>query len=253
MHASADNETDRLAELTAYQILDTPAEDQFDRIVNLARVLFDAPSAAISLIDRDRQWLKARAGMARQQTSRADSFCTHTIQGEDVFVVADARMDPRFANNPLVVGDPNIRFYAGAPLRTPSGYNLGALCVISPEAREGFSEADARRLEVLASIVGNELDLRRQALEARQQAQGAELNLREARLRLKNSVDYADLLAEVASPDMPTAQLSAVAVAAWQQYTEAGAVLNRSIRALRERLSAGEYRTLMEGLPGFAM
>jgi GAF domain-containing protein len=250
---SDDTEADRLAELAAYQVLDTPGEPQFDRIVELARVLFEAPSASISLIDRDRQWLKARAGMDRQEMSRQDSFCTHTIAGEDVFVVADARADPRFAENPLVVGDPNIRFYAGAPLRTPSGHNLGALCVISPDARAGFSHTDARRLEILASIVGNELDLRRQALEAQKAAADPELNLREAQLRLKNSVDYADLLAEVSSPDIGTAQLAAVVLAAWQQYTEAGAVLSRSIRALRERLPAAEYRELMAALPGFAV
>lgn len=102
-------ERERLAELDRYAILDTPAEEQFDRMATLARVLFDTPMAAIPLVNHDRQWFKAQVGLDSQQTFREDSFCNYAMQNDGVFVVPDAQAGARFADNPLVTGGPNIR------------------------------------------------------------------------------------------------------------------------------------------------
>lgn len=155
-------ETERLAALRRYRVLDTPEEEAFDRLVRLARELFDAESADVSLVDEFRQWLKAHAGPpGAREVARSSSFCAHAILGADVFVVPDARRDARFRTNPLVLDAPGIRFYAGAPLRTPDGHNLGALCVISSAPRRGFSAADRRKLRALADMAMSELELRR--------------------------------------------------------------------------------------------
>jgi GAF domain-containing protein len=246
-------EADRLAELSSYEVLDTPPERQFDRIVALARVLFDTPISAITLVDQDRQWFKARSGLDAPETPREDSFCSHAMEHGDVFVVPDATQDGRFAENPLVLDGPKIRFYAGAPLRSPGGHNLGALCVISSDPRGDFSSDDRRRLQILASVVGNELELKRRAQQAHKMLFDRDLALREAQFKIKNSFEYATLLAEVQAADISTEKLSAIAVAAWQQYAEAGGVLMSSVKSLRERLSAADYVALTQAMPGFAM
>ena len=251
--AAADREAARLAELQRYDILDTPPEVQFDRIVSLARMLFDTPIATITLVDRDRQWFKAKSGVEDQEGPRDQSFCSQAMEGEGVFFVPDAQSDPRFADNVYVVGEPHIRFYAGAPLRSANGHNLGAVCVISPDARPEFSADDRRKLQVLASIVGNEMELRQRAQHAHKAMFDKDLALREAHFRIKNTLDYATLLAEIRSDDMTTEQLSALAMTSWKQYTEAGAVLNGSIKALRERMPSKDYRDMLASMPGFSM
>jgi GAF domain-containing protein len=248
-----DEETERLAELKSYGILDTQPESQFDSIVALARVLFDTPISAITLVDNDRQWFKARTGLDVDQTPREDSFCSHAMESGGVFVVPDATRDPRFADNPLVTGGPNIRFYAGAPLRSPNGHKLGAVCVIASDPRGDFSSADRRKLEILASIVGNELELKKRAQQAHQMVVDKDMALRDAHYRIKSSLEFATLLAEVQSADISTEQLAALAMAAWKQYTEAGAILIGSIKSLRERMSAAEYKDLLALMPGFAI
>jgi GAF domain-containing protein len=175
------------------------------------------------------------------------------MEGDGIFFVPDAQLDPRFAENAYVVGEPHIRFYAGAPLRSANGHNLGAVCVISPDARPEFSADDRRKLQVLASIVGNEMELRKRAQHAHKLMFDKDLALREAHFRIKNSLDYATLLAEIQSDDMSTEQLSALAMTAWKQYTEAGAVVNGSIKALRERMPAKDYREMLASMPGFSM
>jgi PAS domain S-box-containing protein len=150
-------EADRLA--ARYQILDTPREPAFDRIVRLAALLLDVPIALISLVDVDRQWFKARYGLDAPETPRAIAFCDHAIRGSDVLVVPDARLDPRFCENPLVTGEMQIRFYAGAPLATPDGFALGTICAIDRTPRV-LSARDAEILTALAEQVVHELEVR---------------------------------------------------------------------------------------------
>lgn len=153
-------EDSRLSALARYGILDTPAEESFDRVARVAASLFDAPIALMSLVDRDRQWFKAACGLVGSETPREWAFCAHAIQGSEVMVVPDARLDPRFNDNPLVTGDPFIRFYAGAPLITPDGYALGTICVIDRRPRPGMSLDDKRTLRDLAGIAIDLLELR---------------------------------------------------------------------------------------------
>ena len=144
-------EAARLAALRGYGLLDTPNEAEFDAIVREAALAMNAPVALISLVDENRQWFKAKVGLNAQETPRSISFCTHAIRGPGVFVVEDAAVDERFADNPLVTGDPNIRFYAGAPLKTPDGKRIGTLCVLDSAAHDAPSAAEKARLEALAA------------------------------------------------------------------------------------------------------
>ena len=143
------DELRRLDALRALRILDTPADARFDRITRLAAQLFQVPIALVSMIDADRQWLKSQYGLDVRETPRSVSFCGHTILEPGVFYVADAALDSRFADNPLVVGEPHVRFYAGIPLYAASGEAVGTLCLIDTQPRE-FSEADQALLGKLA-------------------------------------------------------------------------------------------------------
>ena len=119
-----ENEGQRLEELRRYAVLDTPPEKAFDAITRLAASLFEMPIAAVTLIDQDRQWFKSCVGLETREVGRNFAFCAHAILGTEVMAVPDARVDPRFAENPLVTGPPYIRFYAGAPLRTRNEVNV---------------------------------------------------------------------------------------------------------------------------------
>ena len=151
-----DDEFHRLSTLRGLNILDTPSEERFDRLVRTAKRLFDVPIALVSLVDENRQWFKSSIGLEAKETPREVSFCGHAILGDDVFIIEDAVEDPRFADNPLVTGEPFIRFYAGCPLRAANGCKLGTLCVIDTECRR-FSEEDQKALQDLASMVESEL------------------------------------------------------------------------------------------------
>ncbi|MFT7776572.1 GAF domain-containing protein [Roseateles sp.] len=129
------NDAERLQALRELLILDTPPEERFDRIVEFAAAEFDMPIALISLVDRDRQWFKARLGLDACETARETSFCGHAIMQREFFEVLDAARDPRFADNPLVTGAPFIRFYLGAPLTLPNGATIGTLCLIDVRPR----------------------------------------------------------------------------------------------------------------------
>ncbi|HEV7764652.1 MAG TPA: ATP-binding protein [Thermoanaerobaculia bacterium] len=159
-----ENEGERLAALHRYQILDTTPEEAFDELVQLASMMCGAPIALISLVDTSRQWFKARIGLDVQETPRSVSFCGHALHDSDVFVVHDALADPRFATNPLVVGEPKIRFYAGAPLTSPEGLKLGALCVIDRRPRL-LDTRQRSALRALGRQVMVQLELRRQITE----------------------------------------------------------------------------------------
>ena len=144
------DDASRLRALRALRILDTPPDERFDRITRLAAQIFNVRTSVISLVDEKRQWFKSRHGLDASETPRSVSFCGHTILQDEVFHVPDASLDARFADNPLVVGHPNIRFYAGMPLRAPGGQALGTLCLIDTQARD-FSAADRALLAELAS------------------------------------------------------------------------------------------------------
>lgn len=154
------DEPARLSALRRYDVLDTPAEEPFDKITSLVRSVLKVPISAVSLIDSDRQWFKSRQGLDASETPRSVSFCSHAIQKLEPLVVADAAKDERFSSNPLVLGPPHIRSYAGAPLQTPDGYNIGALCAIDTVPRT-FSADQLGILTNFAALVVDELELRR--------------------------------------------------------------------------------------------
>lgn len=156
-----DHEETRLRALDEYQLMDTPAEDDFDRLVELAARVFDVPTVLISLVARDRQFFKARVGLDVCETSRDVSFCSHAILRDDILFVPDATRDPRFASNPLVLGHPFIRFYAGKPLVTPAGERVGTVCLIDSEPRAEFSAEDRKNLTDLAGLVMDRMEMRR--------------------------------------------------------------------------------------------
>jgi len=142
------DDKERLAALRALLILDTPPEERFDKIVQFAATEFDMPIALLSLIDENRQWFKAIVGLDVCETGRDISFCGHAILQPDIFVIPDARADERFADNPIVTGEPYVIFYAGAPLQLASGFTVGTLCLIDRKPRQ----LDATELAILTTL-----------------------------------------------------------------------------------------------------
>jgi diguanylate cyclase (GGDEF)-like protein len=157
------NEIDRLRDLKSLGILDTQAEERFDRLTRLASRLFAVPIALVSLVDANRQWFKSSFGLAAREMPRNVSFCGHAILEDDIFVVDDTAADERFADNPLVTRNPKIRFYAGCPLTSLNGHKLGTICLIDREPRE-FSEEGRALLKDLAAMVEREIELTRMAI-----------------------------------------------------------------------------------------
>ena len=152
-----EDEIQRLDTLHCLALLDTPAEERFDRLTRMARRMFNVPIALVSLVDADRQWFKSCFGLPVSQTPRNISFCGHAILGNEPFIVPDATLDSRFADNPLVTGEPGIRFYAGYPLRVSNGCKLGTLCIIDHRPRE-LSPDDLDLFQDLATIAVRELE-----------------------------------------------------------------------------------------------
>lgn len=169
----ATNESERLKALHQYKILDTKPEQAFDDLALIASHICGTPIATVTLIDENRQWFKARVGVDVQETPRSVSFCTHAIQQKGVFTVPDATLDPRFRDNPLVKGDPHIRFYAGAPLVSRDGYALGTLCVVDFVPRQLTPEQN-NALVALERQVAAQLELRRNLDELRLALEGIE-------------------------------------------------------------------------------
>ncbi len=155
-----DNETERLAALREYHILDTGAEQAYDDITALAAYLCEAPIALISLVDESRQWFKSRVGMNRQETPRDVAFCAHAILQSEPLIVRDALKDARFADSALVTRAPHIRFYAGFPLSSPEGFALGTLCAIDRKPRQ-ITPRQKTAMLALARQVMALLELRR--------------------------------------------------------------------------------------------
>jgi GAF domain-containing protein len=184
-----ENESQRLAAVRRYDVLDTPPDGAFDRVTALAARLFEVPIALVTIVDHDRIWFKSAEGLSGvEQIDREPGLCASAILGHEAWVIEDAGLDARALANPLVAGEFGLRFYAGSPLRTHDGHNLGTLCVIDRVPRE-FSGEQVVVLDELAALVVDALELR---LAARQQARRAtELNddvvqaLAVAKLRLQ--------------------------------------------------------------------
>ncbi len=157
--ANLADEEGRLRSLNRLDVLDTAMEEPFERIVDLVRQVLSVPMSAVSLVDRHRQWFKARRGLDCSETARDVSFCSHAIAAPGPFIVDDALRDPRFSSNPLVLSDPFIRSYAGVPLTMPDGYSVGTLCAIDTRPRS-FSATEIGMLANFAAIVVSELQLR---------------------------------------------------------------------------------------------
>src|SRR3954447_18024088 len=202
------DEPRRLIALKRYALLDTPPEEALDRITRLAAAVLGVPNSLITLLDEPRQWVKSRHGLDTPWTGREVAFCSYTILDTEPMVVPDAAADVRFAANPLVTGDTNIRFYAGAPLVTPEGHVLGTLCVIDRSPHPEFSDEQRRLLQDLAELVMTEIEARsailalqqkvreHQETERRLQRSLAETEtlLREVHHRVKNNLQLADTL-----------------------------------------------------------
>jgi len=157
------NDAARVDALQKYAILDSEPEQAFDDLTLLASYVCKTPIAMISLVDEDRQWFKAKIGISAKETSRNIAFCSTAIQQRDVFVVPDALQDERFCTNPLVVSEPNIRFYAGAPLINEDGYALGTLCVIDRTPRNLAADQEVA-LKALSRLVLMQMEFRRNLL-----------------------------------------------------------------------------------------
>jgi GAF domain-containing protein len=156
------NEPERLGALARYEILDTPREPQFDDVARLAADIFEAPIAVVNLIAEGRQWFKAEVGIGADELPLNVSICAHAILQPGTFIVPDTTQDARFSCNPLVTGEPSLRFYAGALLETPEGFPLGTVCVLDTKPRpNGITARQRLTLEVLARQVMTQLELRR--------------------------------------------------------------------------------------------
>lgn len=213
------DETGRLAAVRRYDILDTPPDGAFDRITALAARRCKVPIAIISIVDEDRIWFKSHHGLPVAQIGRDPGLCASAILSNDPYVLTDASIDPRSLANPLVAGDFGLRFYAGVPLTTDDGHNLGTLCIIDKEARP-IDQDEIDDLKDLASVVMDQLEMQ---LSARRAAAQAELMAREIDHRVMNSLQFvAGLLSmQARSPDVaaaaPHLQLAANRVAAVAQ------------------------------------
>ena len=150
------NEAVRVQVLQDLKLLDSAPEERFDRLTRLAKRLFNVPIALVTLVDKDRQWFKSRVGLDATETPRDTSFCGHAILQDELLLVRDARDDERFHDNPLVIGDPNIRFYAGYPLTVPNGNKMGTLCLIDTKPRE-LDDEERALLRDLAGMAEQEL------------------------------------------------------------------------------------------------
>jgi diguanylate cyclase (GGDEF)-like protein len=151
-----ETEQARINTLRSLNILDTHPEERFDRLTRMAKRMFDVPIALVSLVDENRQWFKSCLGLNASETSRDISFCGHAILEDKVFCIPDTLEDERFADNPLVLNDPKIRFYAGCPISAPNGHKLGTLCIIDQKPRI-FHEEDAQTLADLTAMVEQEI------------------------------------------------------------------------------------------------
>lgn len=191
-------EKERMNELFSLDILDSQSETQYNELVELASTITDCPVSLISLVDSNRQWFKASHGLDATETPRDISFCSHAIEAkEDLFMVEDASEDPRFANNPLVTEDPNIKFYAGRKLTTSNGYNIGTLCVIDTKRRT-LSKLQQSQLNLISKQVVYLIESRKRLADEKQKSIKAMAFIssisHEIRTPLTSVIGYADVI-----------------------------------------------------------
>ncbi|MFD2518413.1 GAF domain-containing sensor histidine kinase [Salinimicrobium flavum] len=186
-------EEERLAVLQKYEILDTPPDGSFDRITRLAAQLFDVPVSIVSLVDSDRIWFKSKQGLEISEIPRDPGLCSSAIISNEIYIVEDARKDPRTLANPLVAGEFGLQFYSGVPLRTREGFNLGTLCIIDREPRE-ISASEKDILKTLGELVMNQIELQ---IEARKAVRHHHKILNTTAHDLKNPVAIMPLLADL--------------------------------------------------------
>lgn len=233
------NEQQRLQSLRALAILDTPPEERFDRITRLAAQIVGTPIVLISLVDEARQWFKSAVGLDAPETPRDVAFCAHAILDTEVFVVPDAHLDPRFSDNPLVTGAPDVRFYAGAPLSLSDGARIGTLCAIDTQSRS-LAEHERSALVDLAQIVVDELYLRKHVVDLN--ATRTDLEATSAQLRRAN--ESLEQFAHIASHDLRaplTTMINLADLALERADPDAGT----EIRMIRE--AAGHLENVVSG------
>jgi two-component sensor histidine kinase len=239
-HAS---ESERMVAVRRYDILDTPPDGAFDRITALAARRFGVPISIISIVDEDRIWFKSRHGVPVEQIGRDPGLCASAILADDPYILADASVDPRSLANPLVAGEFGLRFYAGVPLTTTDGHNLGTLCVIDKEPRP-IDDAQINDLKDLATVVMDQMEMR---LAARRAVAKAELLAKEIDHRVMNSLQFVSSLLSMQSRSEEVGEaahhlrLAANRVAAVAQvhrhYTFEGADVTSCISFLRKLCS----------------
>ena len=182
MKAEVKKESNRIKALKRYQILDTPPDGNFDRLTLLASQVFNVPIAIVSLVDEDRIWFKSKHGLEISEIDKAPGLCASAILSDEIYLIEDARKDPRSLSNPLVCGGFGLQFYAAAPLKTHDGFNLGTFCIIDRKKR--YINSDQQQwLRHMADIVMHEMELR---LAARQQANEYEVRISALEKQLKN-------------------------------------------------------------------
>jgi two-component sensor histidine kinase len=199
-----ENEGERLAAVRRYDILDTPADGAFDRITALAARRFQVPISIVSIVDEDRIWFKSHHGVPVNQIGRDPGLCASAILSPEPYILTDATLDPRSLANPLVAGDFGLRFYAGVPLQTSDGHNLGTLCIIDKEPRP-IDQGQIDDLRDLASIVMDQMELR---LSAKRSIGQAQLMAREIDHRVMNSLQFVSALLSMHSRLPNTAEAS---------------------------------------------
>jgi len=191
------NETQRMAAVKSYDILDTPSDGSFDRITAIAARRFKVPIAIISIVDHDRIWFKSHHGVPVDQIDREPGLCASAILNTEPYILLDAKTDPRSLTNPLVAGEMGLRFYAGVPLQTQEGYNLGTLCVIDTEPRP-IDQDQIEDLKDLASVVMDQMELR---ISARRAVAREQLLRQEIDHRVMNSLQFVSTLLTLQSRD----------------------------------------------------
>ena len=212
------NEVERLAALRDLEVLDTALEPQFDALVHAASTIAGTPISLVSLVDKDRQWFKAGVGLGDvRQTDRCDAFCSYTILQEDAMEVQDTLQDERFVTNALVLGEPNIRFYCGVPIKLSNGAQVGTLCVIDRVPR-AMNETQRKSLEHLAVAAAAALEGRKASLELVRRTsslQASEASLARANLGLRHANEDLTSFVHVASHDLKSPLLTVARLADW--------------------------------------